>query len=246
MRDNSCPHYTKHLHFEQDLPLTFGARNDTIFGMAPYIIWDWNGTLLNDVDASVDALNHLLSDRGLSPISRTDYRKMFGFPVRPLYVKIGIDPDHDWDQICVDFHRYLSAAPQGLRPDARAALDEAQKAGVGQSILSALRQDFLLRDTGKFGVQDFFDEIYGVDNLDGASKLARAHQLLAQLKARGLLPDGRPLFFIGDTLHDAEVGQALGATVILVDGGHQTADRLAAAGCTVATSLPDAVRLACA
>lgn len=214
--------------------------------MTPYIIWDWNGTLLNDVDASVDALNHMLDDRGLPRISRETYRASFGFPVRPLYVKLGMDPDHDWDRICIDFHRYLAAAPQSLRPDTREALAAARALGVGQSILSALRQDFLLRDTGRFDVQGFFDEIYGVDNLDGASKLARAHQLREQLKARGLLPAERPLYFIGDTLHDAEVGRALGATVILVDGGHQTADRLAAAGCTVAASLPDAVRLACA
>lgn len=214
--------------------------------MTPYIIWDWNGTLLNDVDASIDALNHMLDDRGLPRISRETYRASFGFPVRPLYVKLGMDPDHDWDQICIDFHKYLAAAEQDLRSDAHAALAAARVQGAGQSILSALRQDFLLRDTGRFGVQEFFDEIYGVDNLDGASKLARAHQLLERLKAKGLLPAERPLYFIGDTLHDAEVGRALGATVILVDGGHQTADRLAAAGCTVAASLPDAVRLACA
>ena len=51
------------------------------------------------------------------------------------------------------------------------------------------------------------------------------------------------LFFIGDTLHDVEVARALGAKCILVDGGHQTAERLAASGTPVAPTLTDAVRL---
>ena len=205
-----------------------------------YIIWDWNGTLLNDVDASVTALNRMLVERGLPTIGRDDYRARFGFPVRPLYSQLGMDPDREWEKICIDFHAYLAAAPQGLRPDTVAALSLARENGLGQSILSALRQDLLLRDTAKAGVQDFFDAIYGVDNLDGATKLSRGRDLLAHLAQTD-----KParLFFIGDTLHDAEVGTALGATPILVDGGHQTADRLAAAGCPVAASLVEAVRL---
>ena len=207
--------------------------------MAPYLIWDWNGTLLNDVDASVSALNRMLAERGLPTITRDFYRARFRFPVRPVYIELGMDPDREWEKICIDFHDYLAAAPQAVRPDTVAALTLARDHGLGQSILSALRQDLLLRDTGEAGVQAFFDEIYGVDNLDGATKLSRGHDLLATLKERIA---GRPLYFIGDTLHDAEVGMALGATPVLVDGGHQTADRLLAAGCHVAASLCDAVR----
>lgn len=212
--------------------------------MAPYLIWDWNGTLLNDVDAALAALNRMLRERGLPETTREVYRAHFAFPVRPLYTVLGMDPDREWDRICHEFHAYLAAAPQGLRPDAVEALALVRARGAGQSILSALRQDLLLRDTGKAGVQAFFDEIYGVDNLDGATKLARGHELRARLEARGLLPPGRKLYFLGDTLHDAEVGKALGATPILVAGGHQAADRLAAAGCPVAQSLVEAVEAA--
>jgi len=204
----------------------------------PYLIWDWNGTLLDDVDAAVNALNRMLAARSLPLTDRTFYRAHFNFPVRPFYSLLGMDPDHDWEAICEDFHAFIAAEPQHLRADTRAALARARAGGLGQSILSALRQDLLLRDTAREGVRAFFEEIYGVDNLDGASKRARGYELLEVLKPR--LAD-RPLYFLGDTLHDAEVGTALGATVILVAGGHQSAERLAASGCFVAPSLVAAV-----
>ncbi len=219
--------------------------------MNPYIIWDWNGTLLDDVDAGVNALNKMLVRRNLPTITHDFYRANFGFPVRPFYEQIGMDPDAEWNQICVEFHDNLHAEPQHIRPDTRAALEYVRAKGVHQSILSALRQDLLLRDTVHEGVQSFFDEIYGVDNLDGATKLSRGHDLMKKLFGSEPKPiednrrhhqEPRTIYFIGDTLHDAEVGTVLGATPILVDGGHQNADRLSAAGCRVAPSLLDAVK----
>lgn len=202
------------------------------------LIWDWNGTLLDDVDAGVNALNRMLAARGLPSITRTFYRAHFGFPVRPFYTLIGMDPDAEWDRICVEFHANLHAEPQHIRPDARAALAYARAHGVRQTILSALRQDLLLRDTAAADVQGFFEAIYGVDNLDGATKLSRGHDLLAKLSSS----HPSTLFFIGDTLHDAEVATALGAVPILVEGGHQDAARLRAAGCRVVPTLLDAVK----
>ena len=101
-----------------------------------------------------------------------------------------------------------------------------------------------LRDTAREGVQDLLDVCFGVDNLDGATKLSRGYDLTAHLKATGLLAPNQSVFFIGDTLHDAEVGAALGATPILVEGGHQNGDRLRASGHTVVPSLLAAVQAA--
>lgn len=210
----------------------------------PYIIWDWNGTLIDDVAAAVNALNRMLALRGVAPVTRDFYRAHFGFPVRPFYAVVGLDLEkEDWDKICTDFHQFIAEEPdQHLRPDALASLRFVHEQGGRQSILSALRQDLLLRDTGREGVRAFFDATFGVDNLDGATKLSRGHDLTAHLKATGLLAPGQSLFFIGDTLHDAEVGTALGATPILVEGGHQNGDRLRASGHTVVPSLLAAVQ----
>ena len=195
------------------------------------IIWDWNGTLLDDVNAAVGALNRMLAKHKLPPVTREFYRANFGFPVRPFYQQVGIDLDRvDWDEICTDFHAFIAAEPQDLHPSTRDALEAARAGGLNQCILSALREDLLCRDTARFGVAPFFDYIFGVDNLDGATKLSRGRDLVATL------PPQTRLYFIGDTLHDAEVGAALGAEVILVGCGHQNPERLCATGYPVLAS----------
>lgn len=207
--------------------------------MEKRLIWDWNGTLLDDVSAAVNALNRMLVSRGASPIAVDHYRRRFGFPVRPFYAELGVDLDRwDWDEICEDFHSYVAAEPQAVRDDAKAALEMAQSLGFRQCVLSALRQDLLEDALERNGLRGFFDLVYGVDNLDGASKLQRGRELLAAI---GPGKDGATL--IGDTLHDAEVAKALGVGCVLVSCGHQTAERLSVAGCEVVTSLMDAVNI---
>ena len=208
--------------------------------MEKRLIWDWNGTLLDDVSAAVGALNRMLVKRGARPITVDHYRRRFGFPVRPFYEELGVDlAKWDWDEICEDFHNFVLEEPQAVRPDARAALELAASLGFRQSILSALRQDKLESALGANGFLGFFDRIFGVDNLDGDSKLQRGRELMAALGQGGPSP-----IFIGDTLHDVEVARELGGLCVLVSCGHQAPDRLAAAGCPVADSLAAAVRLA--
>ena len=210
--------------------------------MEKRLIWDWNGTLLDDVSAAVGALNRMLVKRGATPITVEHYRRRFGFPVRPFYAELGVDLDRwDWDDICEDFHNFVLEEPQSVRPDARTALELASSLGFRQSILSALRQDKLEAALDANGFRGFFDRIFGVDNLDGASKLDRGRELIASIESSGAKP-----VFIGDTLHDAEVARELGGRCVLVSCGHQLPERLAAARCPVAVSLEDAVRLAAA
>ena len=205
--------------------------------MEKRLIWDWNGTLLDDVSAAVNALNRMLVSRGASPITVDRYRRRFGFPVRPFYAELGVDLEKwNWDQICEDFHSFVAAEPQRLREDAIVALGKARDLGFAQCVLSALRQDLLDGAVECYGLGDFFDRAYGVDNLDGASKMQRGRELIASLG-----PNGRNAVMIGDTLHDAEVAKELGVRCILVSCGHQFADRLSAAGCSVVPSLVDAV-----
>ena len=112
--------------------------------MEKRLIWDWNGTLLDDIDAAVNALNRMLVSRGASPITVDRYRRCFGFPVKPFYAELGVDLEKwDWDGICEDFHAFVAAEPQRLRDDALAALGRARDLGFRQCVLSALRQDLL-------------------------------------------------------------------------------------------------------
>ena len=56
----------------------------------PHIIWDWNGTLLDDTEAALATLNIMIAERGGTPIGMPFYLDNFAFPVRPFYDRIGI------------------------------------------------------------------------------------------------------------------------------------------------------------
>ena len=201
-----------------------------------YILWDWNGTLLDDTDASIAALNETLRRRRLPPITRDWYREHFAFPVRPFYAQCGIDLAHEaWDALAREYHETYAREPKTLNRETRAALAAARDAGCGQSIISALRQDLLDAAVDSFGLRAFFDFTYGTNNLDGASKLVRARELLAQLASRGVAPEN--VVLVGDALHDKEVADALGVRCILCAQGGHSAARLRAVAPTCETLL---------
>ena len=208
-----------------------------------HVFWDWNGTLLDDTRAAVDTLNIMLARRGGSPVAMDFYRDHFAFPVRPFYEAIGVCLENeDWDALAREYHDVYAVQPKRLNAEAIAALERVKAAGARQSIISALRQDLLEEITCRLGVAKYMDYVYGVDNLDGQSKVDRARSLLSAV--RGSSPPGDlSLVLIGDALHDKEVADALGARCVLCAQGSHAAWRLRAAAPTGDTLL-DAVSLA--
>ena len=172
------------------------------------IIWDWNGTLLDDTQAALDTLNAMLAKRGGRQIAMDFYRDHFAFP------------------------------PKGLNVETFAALEYAKARGARQAIVSALRQDLLSAITEELGVARYMDFVYGVDNLDGRSKIERAHELVA---AMGVASQDAVL--IGDSLHDKEVADAIGVRCVLCAQGSHAAWRLREVAPTGDT-LMEAVRMA--
>ena len=210
---------------------------------APYILWDWNGTRLDDTEAALATLNEMITVRGGQPIGMEFYRDHFAFPVRPFYDKIGIvaHDEDEWNGIAHEYHEVYGRQPKKLNPLAVTALEMAKEAGCRQSIVSALRQDLLEADMARNGVAKYFERICGSDNLDGASKLERARVLLRTLSET--VPSGTHFILIGDALHDKEVADALGIDCILCAQGSHAAWRLRAVAPTGDT-LVDALKLA--
>ena len=201
-----------------------------------HIIWDWNGTLLDDTQAGVNAINAMLAARGLPPIDVPYYRDVFGFPVIDFYRTIGFPVEReDWDAVAREFHdRFLADASIRLHDHATRALDCFRDAGIAQSILSAAEQGILTSMLDRYGIAHYFNAVCGVDNLYGQSKRELGRALLRRL---GVEPAA--LLLIGDSLHDHEVAQDLGTSCLLVAQGHQSRARLARCGAPVLNSLAD-------
>lgn len=207
----------------------------------PYdtILWDWNGTLLNDTHTCIDCMNILLEERGIAPLTRERYLDIFTFPVREYYVKAGFDFSREPFE--VPAHRFIdhyreAVRRAGLHEEAREVLSYLSGKGYRQAVLSAMERDFLLETLADKRIMEYFEVIYGIDNHLGAGKSDLARDLIADL---GCAPSATVL--IGDTLHDAEVARDTGISCILIADGHQSRSRLAAAGFPVVGKLRELV-----
>ncbi len=200
------------------------------------VLWDWNGTLLNDVSLCLDALNRLLARFGYSQRYDLDgYRKIFGFPVEEYYLRAGFDfSRNSFDELAksymADYTPASVACP--LTDDARPTLDRLHQAGLRQVILSASPIDTLRRQTAERGVADCFDTMLGLGDIYAKSKVELG---LSYLERSGF--DPARAVMIGDSTHDYQVARALGVECILYSGGHQSAQVLAATGAPVVPTL---------
>lgn len=203
--------------------------------MPPFCVWDWNGTLLDDVGVCVDTMNGMLQKRGLPLLDLERYRAIFTFPVQEYYRAAGFDFEREpfaelAEEYIVPYNR--AALGCGLCPGARGALERLKGAGVRQVVVSASHEKALAEQVAALGIGGYFEAVLGIrDSLGGGKAgLARAY-----LQAQGA--DFRRVCCIGDTRHDFEVAQEMGCGCVLVARGHQSAERLAQTGAPVLPSL---------
>lgn len=189
-----------------------------------HIIWDWNGTLLNDVALCTQIINSMLAKRGIKTLSEEEYRTVFTFPVEKYYRDAGFTFENEsFETVGTEFIELYNQqiASAGLFSESVTSLNFFKMKNIRQSILSARHVENLKQDMNRFRISGYFQTIFGIENHYAAGKLELGKQLLESLH---LAPE--KILLIGDTLHDAEVARKLGTQCILVAAGHQSAERL--------------------
>ncbi len=189
-----------------------------------HIIWDWNGTLMDDAWLCVEVLNELLQRRSLPPVSMEFYRKEFGFPVVNYYRKLGFDFEKDsFEKVS---HEFIGAYNQrrlecSLYPGVEEILLLLKDKGVTHSVLSAYRHDTLHEIVQHYELDTHFIGINGLGDIYANSKVDLGLRWIEQL------PFARSeILLVGDTEHDYEVAQALGVSCVLLEYGHHEPVRL--------------------
>lgn len=201
------------------------------------IIWDWNGTLLDDVWLCVEVMNEMLAKRNLHEITIEKYRGIFDFPVRTYYQNIGFDfKNEPFEKVGNDFIiRYNRRQYEcNLQAGAEDVLKYFKKQGIQQSVLSAREHDTLIQNLNFFRLREYFDQISGLGDIYANGKNQTGKQLINDLRS-----DNSGILFIGDTLHDIEVAEENGIDCILIGHGHQSQERLINKGYPVFDTLTD-------
>jgi len=204
-----------------------------------YIIWDWNGTLYDDVHICVDSLNSMLKRRGKKPITIQQYREVFDFPVKQVYPRLGFNmEEEDWHKMAREYHdEYLARIHQcGLRNGMYELLRKLKTLAVPMSLVSACEISILSNLIRKTSVDEFFADVVGLSDLFANSKKGIASDLISKIKTKVPLSS---ILFVGDTLHDYEIASESGCQCVLIAGGHQTEKRLRSAKCPVINEIAE-------
>ncbi len=204
-----------------------------------HIIWDWNGTLLDDAWLCVEVMNGMLKQRDLTPITLEIYRSIFDFPVKDYYLKLGFDFEKEpFEEVGMEFMVLYNQRQHEchLHPEVKHLLPYCELKGYKQSILSAREQNELLQETIAHEVRPFFDQVRGLDDHYAHGKTDVGFRLI-----RDLGIPREEIIFVGDTLHDAEVAREIGIDCILIPNGHHSEERLRSAGVEVLSSLTEFV-----
>ena len=206
-----------------------------------YVIWDFNGTLLNDVELCFNLLNKMLSKRGFATVTYDRYKEIFMFPVKEYYRLAGFDFDKEPFEVTavefIDDYQPMSLE-LSLYPNTFEVLETVKNNNVTQLILSASKIENLLEQTKHFGLDPYMNAILGIDTIHATSKVSIAKDWILKNNV-----DPKTVIFIGDTDHDFEVASSIGVDCLLIANGHQSKERLLKVTTNVVDEIKDVLKV---
>lgn len=185
-----------------------------------WILFDWNGTLVDDLDLCLEIHQKIRTRAGLPSLSKSDYLDQFGFPLVQFYQKVGFDLVQPSFETITEWFMdeyYQRDAEHQIFEDANRVLRALREQGYKLGILSASRHQRLVDSVSKLGLFPLFDRILGIKDDFASSKADELHELM---ETEGLKPD--QILFVGDTHHDAEIALDKQIPYALILRGHQS------------------------
>ncbi|MFD8783793.1 HAD family hydrolase [Kitasatospora sp. NPDC059599] len=207
-----------------------------------HVVWDWNGTIKDDLDDHVSALNATLPALGGALVDRETYRAKHTVPIPDFYARLlgRTITEQEWVSSDNAFLAHLRAQPVLVREGAVELMTVLRDAGHTQSLLSVCPHATLVREVEQAGIGHFFARYEGRTGPSGGTKAA---PLTAHLATLGLTEQAHRVLLVGDAVDDADAAHANGAYAVLHTGGLHHPAKLAAAGHPLTDTLADAATL---
>lgn len=198
------------------------------------VVWDWNGTIVDDVNASLLSVNDMLIKRNLPTITIQQYHQYLDTPIYKFYEHIFDLSKITFDVIQSEFNsgynKHISDNP--LNNGAIAVMKMLKQSNIKQVIVSSSNQEIVQKGAEKLGVAEYMDYISGSSDNFVGSKVERAIGVISKITT-----NYSNVVVIGDTLHDCQLANEIGADCILLSTGHQSKADLQTTGKPVIDSL---------
>lgn len=162
------------------------------------IIFDWSGTLADDLGLVLRATNHVFEHVGRPPISEEEFRREFALPFQNFYERYL--PGVEIDKLDLVFHAHFRQAHDQVEmlPHAREFLDFCRRHGVRMFILSTIFKDHFQALVRRHSLEGYFEKTY-LEIMDKRAVISRV------IEENGLTAS--ETLFIGDMQHDIEAAQ---------------------------------------
>ncbi|MGM9971519.1 MAG: HAD family hydrolase [Anaeroplasmataceae bacterium] len=207
--------------------------------MKKYLIFDFNGTLIDDVDLCIALLNEFLLMQNKPTIEEKKYKEIFGFPIKNYYIKAGLDFNlNKFEDLAVIYNeKYMKRSLDcKLYPEVLDTLEALKKLNINMIVLSATEINNLIYQLKYYNIYGYFKDVLGTSNYEGNSKVDIG---LNYIKDNNIANDD--ILIIGDSLHDYEVSSKMNCDCVLFSKGHMSKERLEASGVPVIDDLRDII-----
>lgn len=188
------------------------------------IFFDFNGTILDDVDLCLNLLNELLIDNNLKTLTKDEYKHIFCFPVKSYYEKTGLNFDKvSFEELSKDFiKKYQKPSLKcELQPNVVETIKDLINKEYNVVLLTASKTTNVIEQLKHFKIYDLFTDVLGLSDIYAASKVEVGKNYIKNYNI-----DPSSAIMIGDTDHDKEVADEMGIDCILYSRGHQARDVL--------------------
>lgn len=181
------------------------------------LIFDWSGTLCDDMALTIEATNYVLSQYGLPALDRTAFRAEFQLPYPDYYA--WKTPGAALEDL-ENYYRFAFARSHTAVtpiPHAMAFMRFCQARGIRCFILTSMDTKAFEEQSKQLGFYPFFEHIHsGIHN--------KEQYIPTVISQHGL--DPQETAFIGDMQHDMNAAHCAGVTAIGVLTGYNNAEQL--------------------
>ncbi|MCZ7463983.1 HAD hydrolase-like protein [Rhizobium rhizogenes] len=206
-----------------------------------HVIWDWNGTLLDDFAITATITSDALGDLGRPGVTHDDIRNHYQRPLSNYFnallgrTALSHELKHLGDSYAARYEAQMCDLP--LAAGAIDAL-EAIAPVASQSLLSMAPHSQIELLIEHHRLSGHFNLIHGFIGMGHPSK---RESLIAHCDALGVAAER--CWMIGDTVDDFDAASPLGIRTVLVTTGMQARADLTATGSPVVDTLAEAARL---
>jgi phosphoglycolate phosphatase len=200
--------------------------NKTSYNLA---VFDWNGTLLDDLEAIVAGDNAERAIFGLAPSDIDSFRQNFKIPISKFYEGIGISPEEFSEKSeagAKAFHEAYEPLVENcsLRPGALELLNYLKNNGFVCIILSNHTHERISFHLNRMDCSNYFETILANDDIHSNHFVGKSGRLKTYLEETG--QDPSRAFIVGDTIEETEIARELCLKSISITGGFGLEERL--------------------